>query len=475
MRAAVSAWILWLAATLGLALVGCGGGNSAEPKDSGAGADTGNAVDGATDVDADADGDTDGDGDSDTDVDADSDTDSDSDSDTDIDSDADADSDSDTDTDADGDADVGDAGADVDADADANTDAGADGDADADAALDAGSDAGAWLYNYMFVTSTTHVPRDLGGLSGADDFCMERAEAAGLPGNYVAWLSTSTVDAKDRLAGARGWVRVDGLPFADTVADLIAGVVHYPPRLDEFGNEMDPMTYVSTGTLPDGTGYAGDMCDDWTSSATGDVMMGMAYGGTGIWTDLAYEVCSAPTHFYCFGTDKSEPVTVEPWPGRIAFFSSEVFVPGDGGITAADDLCRDEATAASLSGTFKALLATDSATAGSRFSGAGATWVRRDGIPIADTAADFLDGGLPVAAINLTADGGTYFGNYGVWSGSPAVNVLPGTDMTCGNWTATAHADHGLGGRGGISNALFLGSISFECDSTWVHLYCLEE
>ncbi len=33
-----------------------------------------------------------------------------------------------------------------------------------------------------------------------------------LPGTYRAWLSTSSVNAIDRVAGARGWIRVDGAP-----------------------------------------------------------------------------------------------------------------------------------------------------------------------------------------------------------------------------------------------------------------------
>src|SRR5690606_988458 len=72
---------------------------------------------------------------------------------------------------------------------------------------DAGAADAALPTNIVFVTSTQHVAQDLGGLEGADRICADRAAAAGLPGTYVAWLSTRTVDARDRLAGARGWVR----------------------------------------------------------------------------------------------------------------------------------------------------------------------------------------------------------------------------------------------------------------------------
>ena len=90
--------------------------------------------------------------------------------------------------------------------------------ANADAASDDGNGDGGPSVNIAFVTSTSVQISTLGGHLGADALCAQRAEAGGLPSNtYVAWLSTSTVDAKTRLAGARGWVRPDGLPFADTL------------------------------------------------------------------------------------------------------------------------------------------------------------------------------------------------------------------------------------------------------------------
>jgi hypothetical protein len=282
------------------------------------------------------------------------------------------------------------------------------------------------------------------------------------------------VDAKDRLVGARGWVRTDGLPFADTVADLLAGQVYYPPRLDEFGNAVDPLTQVAAGTESDGTGWADLMCDDWTGTATGDAQIGMAYGGSGIWTNWGSHACSVSSNLYCFGTDHAKAVEIEPQSGRIAFVSLSAFLPGKG-IESADALCRTEAANASLAGTFKALVATDSATAASRFSGRGPTWVRPDGIPIASTADDFLSGGLPIASISLTADAQSYMSNYGVWSGFNAVNELPGADMTCDDWAATTSDRHGRGGRSGTTSPYFVGQDSNQCDATWIHIYCLEE
>src|SRR5206468_3194505 len=73
--------------------------------------------------------------------------------------------------------------------------------------------------NYAFVTSQ-RVPTRFQPLEVADSRCNDAAAAAGLPGEYRAWLSTAAHYARDRLAGARGWIRTDGAPFADTVDDL---------------------------------------------------------------------------------------------------------------------------------------------------------------------------------------------------------------------------------------------------------------
>jgi hypothetical protein len=80
-----------------------------------------------------------------------------------------------------------------------------------------GTDAGAGCvgcmesgpYNYAFASSAVYVPGSFGGLAGADEKCQTLATNAGLPGHFLAWLSTSTTDARSRFASARGWIRPD--------------------------------------------------------------------------------------------------------------------------------------------------------------------------------------------------------------------------------------------------------------------------
>src|SRR5271154_4889235 len=71
--------------------------------------------------------------------------------------------------------------------------------------------------NVMFVSS---VPVIAGTpLTGLDGACESQAKAAGVGGRFVAWMSAGTVNAKDRLAGARGWGPPPGGPLADPPHD----------------------------------------------------------------------------------------------------------------------------------------------------------------------------------------------------------------------------------------------------------------
>src|SRR5579862_2649322 len=142
------------------------------------------------------------------------------------------------------------------------------------------------IFNKAFVTSATFTG-DLGGQTGADAKCARAAKAVGLSGTFKAWLSTSKRNAKDKLGTARGFVRVDGQPFADQVSDIVAGRIFNPLDIDENGDaHPDSPNPVWTGTLGDGTVATGDTCSDWTSNffeEDGDT--GVSSYGPTFWTD----------------------------------------------------------------------------------------------------------------------------------------------------------------------------------------------
>ncbi len=115
---------------------------------------------------------------------------------------------------------------------------------------------------------------DLGGVAGADAHCDALAIAAGVTGRtWAAYLSTSDVDARDRI-GSGPWANVAGVVVATDVANLHSDANNLTKQtaLDETGAVVSgrgdtPNRHdILTGSMPDGT-RAEQTCENWTSSA----------------------------------------------------------------------------------------------------------------------------------------------------------------------------------------------------------------
>jgi hypothetical protein len=309
----------------------------------------------------------------------------------------------------------------------------------------------------VFVTSVEFNPVETAG--EADKLCEQLAAQAGLPeGTYVAWLSTKGKDAIDKLAGASGWVRVDGLPFADSAGDLVAGKVLYPPRIDENGEVVPQNTRVATGTLPDGT--ASDLnCGNWTKKNE-DYFSGDPASGTALWTERNQAGCSQPARYYCFQVDHAAKVVAPPIPaaGRRIFVTDKPFVPGAGGLAAADARCSQDAAAAGLPGEYVALLATDEQPASARISPDDRPWFRLDGVQVA--AAGQLTGsgsGDLLAPPLVTASGDYTTAN--AWTGDSGPAQSPPSKLTCSGWTSTDGPTF-LGNNGPTDPTWFAGALT---------------
>jgi hypothetical protein len=346
------------------------------------------------------------------------------------------------------------------------------GDADShpsDTGLDAsmGGGDGSINANIAFVTSQP-LTGSVMGQSGADNACTGFALAAGFPGTYVAWLATAMASAPSRLGSARGWVRPDGLPIADTVADLTAGRIFYPIAVDDAGSaHYDEATLVLTGAQADGTATP-NTCMNYMSTL-GSGTVGYSDATTGSWTfDGVAISCGTMMRMYCFATDKVAPIgnPTPPPHAKLAFVTTGTFL-ATGGLLGADALCASEAGSSHLTGTFVALLATTTASAASRVGSD--VYVRTDGVTIGAI------GGSMKAPINVTA-AGDYL-TAPAWTGassatSPATSI--GTSATtCANWTATT----GTGEVGAIevASALMYFVRTATCSDSTNHLYCVQQ
>jgi hypothetical protein len=293
--------------------------------------------------------------------------------------------------------------------------------------------------NIVFVTST-RTSGAIGGVSAATAICTQTAAAQTLPGTFVPWLGDGTANPVTALGSARGWIRVDGLPVADTLGvsggttGLLGGQIYYPPAVTELGQIAPPSTYAWTGNGSTGS------CSGWTSTTPSDGLFGNAFGAGGVWSDEGGTLCTAQESIYCFGKDLATPLTLAPQPGRHAFVSTGTFTPSTG-IATADQLCQTEARASGLqnSANFLAYLFQVGSSADARFNQSGASWVRPDGTPIHNAAYQGL-----AAPIDQHADA-TYVNAYSpVWTGSFGAST-GNAASTCTGWSSST-------GNGGTSS-----------------------
>ena len=180
---------------------------------------------------------------------------------------------------------------------------------------DAGSDASAGDGSVtlgrkrMFVTTkqfTGNLKAEGGaadGLGSGDAICNREAGDARLSGTFRAWLSTSTVAAKDHVAAVGPWFQVDG-----TEAFPSASPVDGPrwfPNVTAEGKVLFNFDEAWTGTASDGKrSLDGSACRDWTSDAVGDLGSVGAISSSSEWTAKVIapttNACNEPAHIYCF-------------------------------------------------------------------------------------------------------------------------------------------------------------------------------
>lgn len=167
---------------------------------------------------------------------------------------------------------------------------------------------------YVFVSAAID-NGNLSGRSGADSQCQSEADAAGLPGEYAAWLSgiLTSDEARDVLRQFPGdFVLPDGTKVADGWSDLTDGTLDHQINMRAngtvvvTGSPLFEIDEVWTGTATNGAkasnqnscgtlGQGWIDADQFNDGRIGDVDR----KDTG-WTNLTEQVCNKNARFYCF-------------------------------------------------------------------------------------------------------------------------------------------------------------------------------
>jgi hypothetical protein len=161
----------------------------------------------------------------------------------------------------------------------------------------------------VFVTSDTF-NGNLGGLDGADTKCTDAASAAGLGGNWTAWLSDNSTNAGTRIADGE-YQLLDGTVVANNLDDLTDGTLDAGINLDEEEIAVTTNPDVWTGTDAGGTHLAGfGDCTSW--STTDNAVRGRIGRSTrddAFWTDVGGgNPCDSTRRLYCFSASSSSEV-----------------------------------------------------------------------------------------------------------------------------------------------------------------------
>lgn len=160
----------------------------------------------------------------------------------------------------------------------------------------------------VFVTSATYTGKEVDGITGANEHCIELAEDAGLDNhvNFKAFISAAgfvPADAEQFVHAEIPYVRVDGIRVADDWEDLVKEGPSHGIVVAETGEAFDEW-YVWTGTASDGKMFLPEStCAGWTSDSPfskGRLGRTSEAADKIKWTSDSIGECDFPAKLYCF-------------------------------------------------------------------------------------------------------------------------------------------------------------------------------
>jgi hypothetical protein len=343
------------------------------------------------------------------------------------------------------------------------------------------------------------------GIQAADNICQARADSAGLNASFRAWLSDDNNDAYCRVAGLSGkkgsdtcntdgfnsgpYVRTDDFPFAKSLNELVDGKVLSAIQFDEAMQDLTRASLsVWTAASPDGTLNKSDdsnSCDNWTSDDSNKTSVnGKGHKTVLRWTSAQVTRCGDSSSLYCFQVSQGDSVLplFKLKDSKMVFVSSSTGsgdlsswadANGQSGFLAGEQICQTLASKAGLKNAekFTPWLSDSTDVAVNRLQGEG-PWARSDGMVIATTKADLLDGFIITSIVQ------TEQGNYisdDAWTGtSPSGRCKDCALMTCDNWSSASPNQSAIVGSTHDTNNEWTDTGTTRACGRERHLFCFE-
>jgi hypothetical protein len=157
------------------------------------------------------------------------------------------------------------------------------------------------------------------------------------------------------------------------------------------------------------------------------------------------------------------------------FITANGYTGNLGGVSGADQTCRNEAAAAGLSGTYLAWVSSSAYTPLTRASWPDATFRLVNGPVVADSLADLTDGSID-ARINVSAGGvGPYVST--VWTNTTESGAAKSTVelSACSDWTYDGEEFRTAPyGRSCATDAAWTNANAFASGKSQLRLYCFQ-
>lgn len=303
--------------------------------------------------------------------------------------------------------------------------------------------------------------------TGCDGLCQACTAAAtgAADGACASVLADSDPDAECDDASLCGTGACDGsgacgVLQGETLCRASAGACDTAEACDGVSVECPPDTLVAAGATCRAAESACDveeLCDGSTADCPGDVVLGPGTTCNGYACDGTSNLCptTCATDAACAGGWAC--VQGQCTPGQRVFITSGTHDGNLGGLAGGDALCQSAADAAGLGGTWRMWLGDATGSPSTRFTQPSAPYYRVDGVMVASSWADLIDGTL-LAPIEVSELGAAVAGNVPFTGTNPDGTAVVGNGPQqddCDAWLSASSAHHGWTG------------VSFGTDVTW--------
>ena len=289
-----------------------------------------------------------------------------------------------------------------------------------------------------------------------------------MTGTFKAVLADDNNTIEQRLAGARGWVTIDGYPVLDQPSDLASSGYLYPPGITPTGAYRgQAWTGLGSDNLP-----ASENCDNWSVSATTtEGAFGYPDRDQGAF-GLSTNGCHVNYPLICAQVDYDhalQPV-VPAGDERLMFLTGGPIETAPTNAAGYDTECQSAIAALGNGRTAVAFFSTSTTTAAERLPAGERGWIRQDGVVVAKTTAELASGRWAMP-IRYRANGEDMSAITTLRVGSANGPSTSGTN--CNDWTVTDNSANYSGGQGNrIGGGGHSGFIR-ACDNYW-GVYCIE-